>query len=161
MSNLRQPARSAPPSPDDTPPRAVIDTNVVLDCLLFDDPRSSGLAKALHSGRLRWVATPAMLDELADVLTRSFAAAWCGQTGSDPGAVLRRARALACVVATPAAPALPLRCADADDQIFIDLALALPARWLFSRDRALLALGLPAAQQGVGVLRPVDWTGIA
>lgn len=160
---VRHPAPSTlqfPDDNDDPTPLAVIDTNVVLDCLLFDDPRSSKLTAALLQGRLRWVTTRPMLDELADVLTRPFAAAWCERTGGDPGAVLRRASALASIVSMPGSPALPLPCADTDDQIFIDLALALPARWLFSRDRALLTLGMSASRQGVSVLRPVDWTGI-
>ena len=137
-------------------PWVVLDTNVVLDVLLFQDARATGLAAALHAGRLRWARLPVMLDELADVLTRPFAQGW----PCPAAAVLPR-----CLAMSQAAPALPpgrgpLRCADRDDQVFIDLALALPARWLFTRDRALLALAKAAALQGVTVLPPQAWPGL-
>jgi len=50
-----------------------------------------------------------------------------------------------------------LRCADPDDQMFIDLALAVRACWLFTRDKALLRLAPRARDRGVCVLRPADW----
>lgn len=141
--------------PED-PPRVVIDTNVVLDCLLFDEPTARPLGSALADGRLVWVTTEAMLDELADVLGRPFVAA----RGGDAAALLARARALCQVVPAPPATADRLACADPDDQPFIDLALALPARWLFSRDRDLLALARRAAARRVDVLRPMQWAGL-
>lgn len=136
-------------------PRVVIDTNVVLDCLLFDEPTARPLGSALADGRLHWVTTEAMLDELANVLGRPFVAA----RGGDPVALLAQARALCRIVATPPAAPHRLACSDPDDQPFIDLALALPARWLFSRDRALLALAGRAAARRLGVLRPAQWAG--
>ena len=45
----------------------VLDTNVVLDLWLFEDPRFAGLAQAL-SHSLRWVATAEMREELSRVL---------------------------------------------------------------------------------------------
>ena len=137
-------------------PRVVLDTNVVLDCLLFDEPTARPLGNALADGRLHWVTTEAMLDELADVLSRPFVAARRG----DAAALLARARALSQVVPAPPATANRLACADPDDQPFIDLALALPARWLFSRDRDLLALARRAAARRVDVLRPAQWAGL-
>ncbi|MBW8810763.1 MAG: PIN domain-containing protein, partial [Lysobacter sp.] len=44
--------------------------------------------------------------------------------------------------------ALP-RCADPDDQKFLELALAANARWLLSRDHALLVLGRRTARAGL------------
>src|SRR5688572_7537654 len=46
----------------------VLDTNVVLDLLVFGDPQTQPLADALANGDLRWLATPAMREELARVL---------------------------------------------------------------------------------------------
>ena len=51
-------------------------------------------------------------------------------------------------------PAGPLQCRDPDDQMFIDLALAQRARWLLTRDRALLALARPAAAYGLEIAAP-------
>ena len=50
-----------------------------------------------------------------------------------------------------------LRCTDADDQMFIDLAVSHRARWLLSRDRAVLKLARRAAKQGVLIMPPEAW----
>ena len=36
----------------------VIDTSVVLDLFLFQDPRTPELARAIRAGEVRWLATP-------------------------------------------------------------------------------------------------------
>src|SRR5215510_13226169 len=46
----------------------VLDTNLALDLLVFDDPACVPLREALAGGALRWIATGAMRDELARVL---------------------------------------------------------------------------------------------
>ena len=138
---------------------AVLDTNVVLDLWVFNDPRAQRLQQALTQGRLRWVATEAMFEELADVLSRSTSARWC----PDPPAVLAAARAC-CRVMPPTSPPNTIArkvptCADPDDQIFIDFAWTLPAGWLFSRDRALLDLARPALDHGLVITTPAAWGG--
>ncbi len=57
------------------PPSVVLDTNVVLDWLLFGDPSVQALAAAVTQRRVRWLATAAMHDEFAHVLGRGLAAA--------------------------------------------------------------------------------------
>jgi predicted nucleic acid-binding protein len=133
----------------------VLDTNVVLDWLLFNDPSSSGFAAAIATRRLRWVASPAMRAELADVLQRGLSAL----RGADPTAVLAAWDAHAEVVAEP--PRLPgaaaLHCSDPDDQKFLDLAHFAGARWLLSRDRAVLRLARRAALFGIVIAVPERW----
>ena len=147
-------------TPQSPPQLAVLDTNVVLDLWVFNDPRVQCLAQALTEGRLRWVTTDGMLEELADVLNRPTSARWC----PDPSAVLAAARAC-CQVMPLAAPSgasarkVPT-CADPDDQIFIDFAWNLPAGWLFSRDRALLDLARPALAHGLVITTPAAWAGV-
>ena len=135
----------------------VLDTNVVLDLWVFNDPRAQRLQWALAQGRLLWVATEAMFEELADVLSRSTSARWC----SNPHAVLATVRACCQVLPPAAKPAghaqkVP-HCADPDDQIFIDFAWSFPAAWLFSRDRALLDLARPALVHGLVITTPAAW----
>ena len=132
---------------------AVLDTQVVLDWLVFRDAGCEALAADFDRGSLRWLATPAMLRELAHVLGRGVASAW----RPDRAAIRRAFERHGTLVEAPAVVALPLRCTDPDDQMFIDLAQAGGAPWLFSRDRALLALRRRAAARGIGVLRPADW----
>lgn len=147
------PAAHAGSSPTlQVPAWAVLDTNVLLDLLVFDDWRARALGQALAAGQLLALATAPMFDELADVLARPFVTPWC----SDVGLVLARARALCRLVDCPPAAPAP-RCADPDDQKFIDLAWAWPAAWLISRDRALLALARPALQRQLRVLTPAGW----
>lgn len=135
----------------------VLDTNVVLDLLVFDDPRSRALCRALQAGQLQALATAAMFAELSDVLSRPFMARW----QVDAEAMLAQAKALCRQVEAPAAETgLTPRCADPDDQIFIDLAWSWPARWLFSRDRALLDLARAALPRGLGVLTPAAWAAL-
>jgi putative PIN family toxin of toxin-antitoxin system len=132
-------------------PLAVIDTNVVLDMLLFGDARSSWLRQALDARLLAWVCTAPMLAELAIVLTRPFVAA----RGRLAETVMFQARAICSLVPEPQAnlPRAP-RCADPDDQKFIDLAWAAQAQWLFSRDHALLDLARSSRPRGLTVCTP-------
>ncbi|MDD4945107.1 MAG: PIN domain-containing protein, partial [Rhodoferax sp.] len=44
-------------------PKVVLDTNIVLDAFVFDDPAARPLKQALAAHQLQWVATKAMRDE--------------------------------------------------------------------------------------------------
>src|SRR5205814_8639632 len=46
----------------------VLDTNIVLDLFLFADANAAPLRADLEHGRVRWVATSAMREELVRVL---------------------------------------------------------------------------------------------
>ena len=137
-------------------PVLVLDTNVVLDLLLFRDRSCASLVAALQARQLTWICTEAMRAELASVLPRTQFKRWQPDTEQ----ILRAFDE--CAVQLPAAPsydaAAALRCRDADDQKFIDLACAAGARWLLTRDRALLDLAKGARILGVGVLHPTEWT---
>lgn len=130
----------------------MLDTNVVLDWLVFDDPTAAALAARIRSGDWRWVSCRRMRDELCDVLARPpFAAA----SEASKHALTSFDRFAFCVeVGANAAVPIGLRCADADDQIFIDVALNQRARWLFTRDKALLALAPGARRHGLEIVRP-------
>jgi predicted nucleic acid-binding protein len=133
----------------------VLDTNVVLDWLAFRNPIGAALEQALSSGRWRWLCTGAMRDELAHVIGRESLARW----SIDALAVLTVFDALALPMATPAprcAAASP-RCADPDDQMFIDLAIACSAHALLTRDRALLRLASRARSLGLSIATPEAW----
>lgn len=136
-------------------PSAVIDTNVVLDWLVFRDPGCNALAAAVEAGTLHWLLTPAMKQEYERVFRRSTFARWHRRSID---AVSRWARMAAppCWRGTDR----QLRCSDPDDQKFIDLALASNARWLFTRDKALLRMARRAALRGSGVLTPAAWAAL-
>lgn len=115
----------------------VIDTNVALDVLVFADPRAGALAGALRAGSLRWLATLAMREELARVLAYPQLAPRVARHPGGSDAVLAEFDRHACLVA--AAPKAPVTCGDADDQKFIDLAVA-HACPLLSKDREVLRM---------------------
>jgi predicted nucleic acid-binding protein len=134
------------------PQTAVLDTNAVLDWLVFRDPSTAALGAAIESGALVWRATPAMRREFDQVLPRESLARW----RPDAAAAARAWDRLAHVDdAEP--PSSRLRCTDPDDQVFIDLALHHACTWLISRDLALLRLARRAAAWQVSVLTPRVW----
>ena len=131
--------------------RLVIDTNVALDLLLFRDPAVAGLATQLTSGALAWIATGAMRDELARVLGYpQIARAVAHRAGGDAGIVLDAFDAR--VRRVEPAPKAPFTCGDADDQMFVDLAVAHRAV-LLSKDREVLRMARRLARLDVRTLR--------
>ena len=132
----------------------ILDTNVVLDWLLFDDPSGRVVGAAVMAGDVRWIGTADMLQELATVLLRPGLERWQHRVDM----TLTTASANCAVVEKPwvVATATP-RCSDLDDQKFIDLAVARRVRWLITRDKALLRLARPAHAFGVAVLTPSRW----
>lgn len=134
-------------------PIVVLDTNAVLDWLLFREPTMQPIARAIVDQQLNWIATAAMREELTLVLARKEMQAWQPDLRSIEAQWAAHARMLEKPPPPPRAP----RCTDPDDQIFIDLALAHRARWLVSRDRAVLRLRRALAAYGVQVLAPPQW----
>jgi len=131
----------------------VIDTNLVLDLFLFGDALARALHAALAQGRLRWLATVAMREELARVLAYPRLARHLQPPGPSANQVLAAFDRWAQLQA-PAAP-VAVRCRDPQDQIFIDLAVAHRAL-LLSKDRQLLATARRLAPLGVRVARGLD-----
>jgi putative PIN family toxin of toxin-antitoxin system len=115
----------------------VLDTNVVLDLLVFGDAAAQPLRAGLDRGELQWLATSAMREELARVLGYPKLAE----------RLLASGRAAACVLAefdrhvriVDVAERSALTCGDPDDQKFVDLAVAHRGT-LISKDAEVLAL---------------------
>lgn len=136
-------------------PAIVLDTNAVLDWLWFGDPAMTPVAKAITSGRCCWLRTAAMRAELEHVVAHKLP----DRPGARRHQVVDDGHRWACEVEAPAPfmPGAALACRDADDQMFIDLALAQGARWLLSRDRAVLALARRARTMGLAIVPPRRW----
>lgn len=132
-------------------PGVVLDTNAVLDWLVFRDPGMQIWARAIEQARLQWLACAPMRDELQRTLAYAPLARW----QPDPAQVLATFDRWSCACSLPHGTLLPgLRCTDPDDQVFVDLALAEGARWLVTHDRALLRLAKATQRRGLLVLRP-------
>lgn len=135
-------------------PKVVLDTNAVLDWLVFGDAGMTPLAAAIEARHFGWIASPRMREELLRALSYPALARWQPDSPRTLAAFDRLARL------QPEPPSTqfgPLTCSDPDDQVFIDLALAHGARWLITHDRALHKLARHAALAGVQLVRPRDW----
>ena len=58
------------------PVRVVLDTNIVLDWLVFADPSATTVGTAISPAALTWLTTPRMHAELRAVLSRPLATRW-------------------------------------------------------------------------------------
>jgi predicted nucleic acid-binding protein len=134
-------------------PLLVLDTNVVLDLLHFDDATTRPLRHALEEGRVHCVVSDATFDEWQRVLAYPE----FSLDAARQAALCARYRSLSVPGPEPAVAGLPYegtpihyglqpvwsrmpRCSDPDDQKFIELAAAAPAQGLISKDRAVLRL---------------------
>lgn len=132
-------------------PGVVLDTNAVLDWLVFKDGSMGDWSRQIEAGAVRWWACPPMRTELERMLGHRSLARWA----PDAASVLAHFDRWTQPCATPPASAAPRwRCSDPDDQVFLDLALAQGARWLVSHDRALLRLARKLRPHGLQITPP-------
>jgi putative PIN family toxin of toxin-antitoxin system len=113
------------------------DTNIFLDAFLSDDPTARPLKSGLGGLQLEWIATKAMRDELARVLCYPKIVPRMAYYQVTASHVLAQFDGQATLVDT--APKASVTCRDADDQKFIDLAVAHQAL-LLSKDQAVLCM---------------------
>lgn len=157
----------------------VLDTNIVLDLWVFNDPLVQPLrqllglpqlgdAAPLAPGLPRWLATPVMREELARVLTYPHLV---HRQALDQGLAEQVLVAYdRAVTLCPVAPKARFTCTDGDDQKFIDLAAAHaspppltatsapPSVVLVSKDKAVLRLKKRLGTLGVWVGRAIPAT---
>lgn len=128
--------------------RIVIDTNVVLDLFVFGDAAALPLKQALEDKKLDWVATHPMREELERVLAYPQIvprlAFYKLQAEDVLAAFDKHTRMVEVAIKAP------VTCSDADDQGFIDLALAHKAL-LFSKDKAVTSMAKRLLSLGVRV----------
>ena len=128
----------------------VIDTNIVLDLFVFQDPATLALNQALTAaltlGHPRWLATAPMREELARVLAYPQVLRRMAFYARSATEVLGHFDRLS--QAVDVAPKASVTCKDPDDQKFIDLAVAQGAA-LLSKDQAVLCMD--KRMRGLGV----------
>ncbi len=129
-----------------TLPVLVLDTNIVLDVWVFSDAAAAPLALGLPRGQWQWLATTPMRMELARVLEYPQIVKSLAHHQRSAAQVLAYFDTHATMV--PVAPKAPVTCKDADDQKFIDLAVAHRATVL-SKDKAVLCMAKRLASHDV------------
>ena len=124
----------------------VLDTNIVLDVFVFNDAAAQPVRDGLAAGHWDWIATQPMRVELERVLGYPQIVPRLVFYQLSAADVLAHFDARARLLPVPAKA--PVTCSDADDQMFIDLAVAQRST-LLSKDKAvtsmqkrLLALGV-------------------
>lgn len=129
-------------------PRVVLDTNVLLDFWVFDDPVARALRDAVEGGRVIALRSGDTVDELTQVVMR----ATFDLATEDRFGILRQWDRLATSVERifPA----PLACTDPHDQKFLDLAYTARAEWLVTKDKALLKLARRAHRDRLQIMTP-------
>lgn len=133
----------------------VLDTNMWIDWLVFNDPSIAPLKAAHRDGRIQFVINEPCLEELNAVLAYPEFRLDDAQKKDHLAEVDR------CTIRhdnqRPVSPTALPRCSDPDDQKFLMLALDAAADWLLTRDKALLKLNrrLKAARFRVGL--PSEW----
>lgn len=138
--------------------RLVLDTNVVLDLTVFDDPCARALRAAIENAGATVFTCDECLAELRRVL--AYPAFLLATAAQDAAFEWIRLRSISVVLpAQPQVPGMP-RCRDADDQKFLSLAWEVRADRLVTRDKALLELARRVARLGrFSIVAPqhIDW----
>lgn len=131
--------------------RLVVDTNVVISALLWD-----GTPKALfalgETHDISFHTSRALLDELADVLSRKKLAKTITAINATPASLLRHYQGFAHVVQPRTIQRVVPN--DPDDDAVIACALAARADLIVSGDRHLHSLG--GAYSGIRILTPAQ-----
>lgn len=142
------------------PLRLVLDTNVWLDWLVFDDAGIAALKSAVLAAQAEIFIDDACARELATVLgyplrkeiMSADAQAACITE------CMRAARSFTACADLPHAAPLPV-CRDADDQKFLELARACGADFLVTKDLLLLELARRRVRRPpFGIVTPAQFT---
>jgi putative PIN family toxin of toxin-antitoxin system len=136
------------PEGGQAPERCVLDTNIVLDLWVFDEPRAEALRLSVETGHMHWLATAAMREELARVLAYPQIAKRLTARALPAETVLGHFDRWAQL--QPDAPKAEYACKDPDDQKFIDLAVAHTAS-LHSKDAQVLCMRKRLERCGVAL----------
>lgn len=136
---------------------AVLDTNVVLDLFVWDNPAAEPLRRQIRQGELRCLSDPDCLDELARVLGYPKLALDAAAQKNIHATYTALCEVVPSQPAAHASPILP-RCSDRDDQKFLALAVRARADYLLTRDNALLRMAkrMRAFAPQLAIITPGD-----
>jgi putative PIN family toxin of toxin-antitoxin system len=133
-------------------PHLVLDTNVILDLLVFKDPSTEPIRLLLDAQQVDAVRTPASMAELIDVIGRPTFKLSQEEQETIREAWESRSRLLEDAAIEPA----PFTCRDPDDQVFINMAYSIRPALLLSKDLRVLELRAIAKRHGIEISKQYD-----
>ena len=136
-------------------PRLVLDTNVILDLLVFKDPSAESIRQLLDAKLIDAVRTPASMAELMDVIGRPTFKLSQEEQETIREAWESSSRLLEDAAIEPA----PFTCRDPDDQVFINMAYSIRPAFLLSKDLRVLELQAIAKRHGIEISKQYDCLG--
>jgi putative PIN family toxin of toxin-antitoxin system len=123
----------------------VLDTNILLDIMVFNDDRAADLKQAILSRSIKPIASQKTLAELVDVISRPhFKLSQAMQVE-----ILQQWHSVISLLDDSQLASAPWKCQDQDDQIFLDLAYQLRPAILISKDKAVLEIASQAMQENI------------
>ncbi|WP_108468735.1 putative toxin-antitoxin system toxin component, PIN family [Polynucleobacter difficilis] len=137
----------------DIKPRLVLDTNVILDLLVFKDPSAEPLRLMLDAKIVDAVRSEASMLELVDVIQRPI----FKLSQQEQEMILQAWESLTRLLENTAIESAPFICRDLDDQIFLDMAYSIRPAVLFSKDLRVLELRVSAKGHGVEITNQYDY----
>ena len=132
--------------------RLILDTNILLDIFVFQDIKTQDLKQAMNDRQIAVFASQKTIAELADVIARPL----FGLEPQQQNEILEQWQSISKFQDDASLPQAPWTCADADDQIFLDLAFHLKPAILVSKDNELLKLASRAAKENILITANYD-----
>jgi len=126
----------------------VIDTNILLDIYVFQDPHGAALKAHVLSGQVLPVASDETNAEFVDVLAREK----FGLSSEVQASILADWRSRSTLWDANQILPAPWRCKDKDDQKFLDLAYSTRPCLLVSKDKQVLRFAKRALREGVTIV---------
>jgi putative PIN family toxin of toxin-antitoxin system len=131
----------------DIRPRLVLDTNVILDLLVFQDPAAEVIQMVLDARLVEAVRTDASMLELMDVIQRpNFKL-----SKEQQQIILKQWESSSRLLGTANMTQAPFTCRDLDDQVFIDMAFSVRPALLLSKDLRVLELQSRALREQIQI----------
>ena len=133
-------------------PRLVLDTNVILDLLVFKDPSAEPIRLLLDAKLVDAVRSEASILELVDVIQRPT----FKLSREEQEIILQAWESSTRLLENAAIESAPFTCRDQDDQVFLDMAYSLRPALLLSKDLRVLELQAIAKRHGVEITQDYE-----
>jgi putative PIN family toxin of toxin-antitoxin system len=128
-------------------PRLVLDTNIILDLLVFKDPSAEPIRLLLDAKLVDAVRTSASMAELMDVIGRPT----FKLSREDQETIVQAWESGTRLLENEAIEPAPFTCRDLDDQVFLDMAYSIRPALLLSKDLRVLELQTIAKRHGIEI----------